>query len=341
MTTVRETIVPELIDRVERNGLRAAGFVGLMAKAEAFVQKDTGISFYSEETDGEVTVTARSFKDKSSGWGGNAARDWDRINVNAVADHAVKTAKMSANPVALEPGRRTAILSSAAMAQFLSFFAGQFDGLATLQGNTGFFKKPQGTKYGQRVFDPRINMRSDPNDPDGGYRPWWPYGFAAPGFTYIENGKLVALSWDVGTALKKHKPYSENPESMRIGGGETSVEQMIAQCEEGVYVNRLSGMSNVDGKTGLVTGVTRDGCFYVKNGRIEKSVKNFRILESPHFVFNKLLAIGPTVRTALGYAPKASGGVFWDAFNDWPRRPLIVPPMMVGDFNFASLADAV
>jgi predicted Zn-dependent protease len=116
---------------------------------------------------------------------------------------------------------------------------------------------------------------------------------------------------------------------------------MIAQCDEGVYVNRLSGMSDVDHTTGLVTGVTRDGCFYIKNGKIEKSVKNFRILESPHFVFNKLLAIGPTARVALGYNPRAAGSVFWDAFNEWPGRPMIVPPMMVGDFNFSALADAV
>jgi predicted Zn-dependent protease len=129
---------------------------------------------------------------------------------------------------------------------------------------------------------------------------------------------------------------------MRVSGGETSIEQMIAQCDEGVYVNRLSGMSNVDGRTGLLTGVTRDGCFYVKNGKIEKSVKNFRILESPHFVFNKLLALGPTKRAAIGYAPTAQATGMWGDDANWPfRRPMIVPPMMVSDFNFASLADAI
>jgi predicted Zn-dependent protease len=341
MATVRGTVVPELIERVERNGLRAAGFVGLMAKSEAFVKKDNGISFYHEETDSEVTVTARSVKDKSSGWGGQAARDWDRIDYKAVADHAVKIAKMSANPVALEPGRRTAILSSAAVTQLLSFLKGQFGGIATTQGNTGFSKKPTGTKHGMRVFDSRISMRSDPNDPDGGFRPWWLWGYAAPAITYIENGKLMALSWDINHALSKHRQYSEEPYSMRVSGGETSIEQMIAQCDEGVYVNRLSGMSDVDERTGLVTGVTRDGCFYVKNGKIEKSVKNFRILESPHFVFNKLLALGPTTRAAIGYAPAGQAGI-WGDDGSWPfRRPMIVPPMMVGDFNFASLADAV
>jgi predicted Zn-dependent protease len=88
--------------------------------------------------------------------------------------------------------------------------------------------------------------------------------------------------------------------------------------------------------------VTRDGCFYIKNGKIEKSVKNFRILESPHFALNKLLALGPTGRTAFGYAPNAwLSHDIWNVGMDWPRRPMIVPPIMVRDFNFSALADSV
>jgi predicted Zn-dependent protease len=341
MTTARGTVIPEMIDRVEGAGLRAAGCVAQVAKAMAFVRKEESISFYHEETDSEVTVTARGLKDKSSGWGGQAARDWARMDCRAVADHAVKIARLSANPVALEPGRRTAILSAAAVAQFLSFFYEQFCGEETMQGATGFSKKPYGTKYGQRVCDPRISIRSDPNDPDGGFRPWWLYGYAAPAFTYVDNGKLVDLSFST-QALDLGKPYSQLPESMRVSGGETSIEQMIAQCDEGVYVNRLSGMSEVDRTTGLVTGVTRDGCFYVKNGKIEKAIKNFRILESPHFALNKLQALGPTARTGFGYAPSVVHyDDIWYAEAGWPRRPMIVPPMMVSDFNFNSLADAV
>src|SRR5689334_7141772 len=109
---------------------------------------------------------------------------------------------------------------------------------------------------------------------------------------------------------------------------------MIAQCDEGIYVNRFSSMENIYWNTGMVTGVTRDGCFLVKHGKIDRPVKNFRFLASPFFVLNNIIAIGPTRRAAYGYAPwtaqekqKASG--MRADFYDWPRRPMVVPPLMV------------
>jgi hypothetical protein len=63
-------------------------------------------------------------------------------------------------------------------------------------------------------------------------------------------------------------------------------------------------------------------------------VKNFRILESPFFVLNKVEALGVPERAAFGYSAERSA-------LSWPRPPVIVPPMMVRDFNFASLNDAV
>jgi len=81
-----------------------------------------------------------------------------------------------------------------------------------------------------------------------------------------------------------------------------------------------------------MTGVTTGGCFLVRNGKIEKAIKDFRFVESTYFFLNRLIAIGATERTAFGYAP-------WH--GEWPIAPTIVPPVMVRDFNFTALADAV
>jgi predicted Zn-dependent protease len=94
-----------------------------------------------------------------------------------------------------------------------------------------------------------------------------------------------------------------------------------------------------------MSGVTRDGCFFVKNGKIDRPVKNFRFVDSPFFVLNKLVALGPSRRTTFGYAPPTPRehdvGAHWGERFEWPRRPMVVPPMMVQDFNFSSLSDAV
>jgi predicted Zn-dependent protease len=123
-----------------------------------------------------------------------------------------------------------------------------------------------------------------------------------------------------------------------MSGGETSVAQMIAQCKEGVFVNRVSDVDMIDVYTCLLTGATHGGCFLVKDGKISKPIKNFRFLESPFFFLNRIEALGQPERAAFGYTPTATYG---DGDGTWPRQPVIVPPMMVRDFNFSALCDAV
>jgi predicted Zn-dependent protease len=114
---------------------------------------------------------------------------------------------------------------------------------------------------------------------------------------------------------------------------------MISQCEEGIFVNRFSGVELLAHKTGTMTGVTRDGCFLVKHGKIDRPVKNFRFLDSPFFMLNKIMALGKTKRAAFGYTPPSQAER--SSMPEWPRPPIIVPPMMVRDFNFNALADAI
>jgi predicted Zn-dependent protease len=324
MRTVRTTLLPQLITPVTKANLIASGFAGFVARSEVYSSRQ-GITTYSEETDCEVNVTAYSPDWKYSGWSGQAARNWTRIDPDTVATNAITMAKRAANPVALEPGRRTAILSATAVGQIAHAMVDQFrDGVMT-----GFIPKNNRVRWGERYFDPRITISSNPADPDGGYRPYFEEGFGTPAMTWIENGRLRNLA---NTGVGRGKPYSDLPHSMRISGGPTSVEEMIAQCEEGIYVNRFYGVEVVDPRVGLMTGVTRDGCFFIKNGKINKPVKNFRFLDSPFFFFNRVEALGPTHRVALGYTP---------TFGYWPLQPIIAPPMMVHDFNFNSLSDAV
>jgi predicted Zn-dependent protease len=93
----------------------------------------------------------------------------------------------------------------------------------------------------------------------------------------------------------------------------------------------------------MMTGVTRDGCFLVRKGKIERPVKNFRFLVSPFFLLNNLVAMGPTHRAAFGYAPwtRQEENHALGISHDWPRRPMVVPPLMVREFNFNALNDAV
>ena len=108
-------------------------------------------------------------------------------------------------------------------------------------------------------------------------------------------------------------------------GGSTSADDMIRSTQRGVLVTRLWYLREVDPRTILYTGLTRDGTFLIEDGKITRSLRNFRINESPLFMLNNIEAIGPAQRL---------GGTEFGG-------DVVMPPIKVRDFNFTSLSEAV
>jgi predicted Zn-dependent protease len=117
------------------------------------------------------------------------------------------------------------------------------------------------------------------------------------------------------------------PESGNIimEGGNESLEDMIKNTEKGILVSRLWYIRMVDPQTLLLTGLTRDGTFYIENGQIKFPVKNFRFNESPVIMLNNVESLGKPERS----------------ISVESYRSYLVPPMKVRDFTFTSLSDAV
>ena len=99
--------------------------------------------------------------------------------------------------------------------------------------------------------------------------------------------------------------------------------QILAICC--ILVTRLWYLREVDPRTIMYTGLTRDGTFLVENGKITKSLRNFRFNESPLFLLNNLEALGQTERLA---GTEQGGDV-------------VMPSIKARDFNFTSLSEAV
>jgi predicted Zn-dependent protease len=92
-----------------------------------------------------------------------------------------------------------------------------------------------------------------------------------------------------------------------------------------VLVTRTWYIRMVDPQTQLLTGLTRDGTFYIENGRIKYPVKNFRFNDSPVAMLNNVEELGKPVVVP----------------PDEVRFQMVIPPMRLRDFNFTSLSDAV
>jgi len=325
--------------------LTMAGTVAVSAYAR-LCHHTGGMSAWGEATDSEVTVSVRTQDGKASGWSGQAHRDWNQIQPEQVVRDAVEMANRTRGAVRLEPGRYTTVLGPAAVGQLVRLMYYWFDVIAN-RGMTspfGLVNSPDGKqlRLGQRVFDERISVWSDPNDPMGGYFPFFPDGWPSGKALWIEHGVLRNLAYDESEALRTGKLPLLKPSSMHIEGGTTTIDEMIARCDRGVYVHRFDNVEVADWDSGGLIGTTRDGCFLIKDGKIAHPVTNFRFFESPFMVFNRIMAAGVSERVAFGILrPRQISTITGDGIDDWPNPPIIVPPLMVRDFNFSSLSDAV
>jgi len=334
LETQRGAMLGRLLAPLTGTPWRVAGTVGVSELGFCTLNTAMQTTHWGEATDSELSVTLYSADGMTSGWSGHAHRNWDKLEPERVAHEALTIATQHLHAVRAEPGRYTAILSATAMGQLLRAMA-RFFNVETL----GPFSYPHQVvgardKRGQQLFDSRITLTTDPTDPEGGDFPFFPGGNPYPSgkVTWMENGVLKRRSASVGLGLQYGMTPLRDPECVRMSGGPTSIDEMIANCERGLYVHRLSAVHEVDALSGTMEGFTRHGCLLIQNGKITHPVKDFRFRESPFLALNRVLALGTPQRVAFGFQPPHEN-------QPWPLPPVIAPPVMVRDFNFSALAD--
>jgi len=98
---------------------------------------------------------------------------------------------------------------------------------------------------------------------------------------------------------------------------------LIASTKAGILVTRFWYIRDVDPKTMLLTGLTRDGTFWIENGTIAYPIKNFRFNESPVAMLKNIEMMSKAVRLSNGNGAN------------------LIPALKVKEFTFSSLSDAV
>jgi predicted Zn-dependent protease len=304
--------------------LKAAGFIIVNAGANA-LGNNKGLFAYNRSTNANYTLTVRTDDGTGSGWVGAENADWRQLDFAALSSRTIEKARLSRNPVAIEPGRYTVILEPQAVGDLVQLVTNYAAARQADEGRSPFSKQGGGNKVGEKIVDSRVTLFSDPRDPQLLSQPFDFEGMPLSRQVWIENGVLKQLAYSRFWAQKQGKVATGGATSIKLAGGPTPLEEMIKSTQRGVLVTRLWYLREVDPRTILYTGLTRDGTFLIENGKLTKAIKNFRFNESPIFMLNNLDAIGPSVRLA---GTEQGGAV-------------VMPPIKVHDFNFTSLSDAV
>src|SRR5580698_6474509 len=331
----RAETVRKIVSIADKHKLTTAGIVSSSESVEA-VFNSRGLNDWHTQTSSEISITMLA--PDSSGWQKANSPNVANLDATALAEIAARKAIESANPRETAAGKYTVILESAAVLDIVGFMFFDFGGLAILDQRS-FLNNRVGTK----LFGDNINIWDDVAHPLQSGVPFDGEGVRRQKVQLVENGVIKRLVYARATAEKMKRseykdkvgpvaptghgfplPNEMGEAPMNIVFGETpkpsSIEQMISSTERGVLVTRLWYIREVDPYEKILTGMTRDGTFYVEDGKIRHGIRNFRFNQSLIHMLSNVESMGTPVR--------ASGEESFD---------MVVPAMKVRDFNFTEV----
>ena len=321
------------IDPCRQKNLTAAGYLEDTTGFTS-IGNSKGLFGYNRATGVDFSITVRTADGLGSGYANPDVNDVTKLDTKTTTQIAMQKALASASARALEPGKYTVILEPTASVELLQNMMRSMDARNADEGRSFLSKKGGGTRLGEKLFDERVTILTDPMNTDlplspfsvggGGGGGQGRFGGGGDGLpqekrTWIENGVVKNMFYSRYWAEKKGTNPIPPASGFMMMGGTQSLADLIKSTDKGILVTRLWYIRAVDPQTLLYTGLTRDGTFYIENGQIKFPVKNFRFNESPVIMLNNIEALGKPVR---------AGGN-------------LIPPMKIRDFTFTSLSDAV
>jgi predicted Zn-dependent protease len=318
----RAEMVAKVVERAEKGGLTSAGVFSSGASAFGLFNS-RGLKAYHEETMSEFSVTMMS--DSSSGWAKKTAPYWMELEPVELAERAAQKALASREPREVAPGRYTVILEPSAMLDLLGFMILDFSGQAVHEQRSCFTGR-----VGQKMFGSNINFRDDVFHPLQAGAPFDGEGIPRQRVRIVEKGEVKSLVYSRQTAHKLGaqptghgfplpNEYAEAPLNIVMDGDRSSVEDMIRSTERGLLVTRFWYIREVDPYKKILTGMTRDGTFWIEDGQLRQGVRNLRFNQSLVDMLGQVEMMSPPQRTAGE-----------ESFE------MVVPAAKIREFNFVS-----
>jgi predicted Zn-dependent protease len=328
--TKRARDISDVIASCEKSGVIGAGFHQARGLAGAFATKNGNFS-YERTSLVSLSLTARTPEGSSSGYFLRNHFDVARLDTARVAREAIRKALQSRNARTLDPGVYTVILEPQAVADLLSFFVFSFDARSADEGRSPFSAPGGKTRLGEKLFDERINLYSDPWQTELPGSQSAQGGIPAQKFHLVRNGLVENLIYSRFWAKQKGKEPTPGPVNgiMESTAAPASVDDMIKATERGLLIGRFWYIRPVDPRTATITGLTRDGVWYVEQGRIQYPVRNFRFNQS----IIQMLAPG---NVEMIGAPERVGSSEGQGGN-----ASLLPALKLKQFNFTSQSEAV
>jgi predicted Zn-dependent protease len=318
----RANALSGVLGACRKAGVTGAGFHTATARAVAAASAN-GNRRYFQASEAGLSVTARSVDGTGSGYYGGDHFDIARLNTQEIADRAVEKAVRSRAPKPIEPGVYPVILEQQAVADLMGFLVNAFDARTADEGRSAFSGKGGQTRVGEKMFHEGINLYSDPMHAEMPAVPSTGDGIPATRVSLIKAGVLETLRYSPFWARARKLTPTPGPVNYIFESTQaaTPMSEMIKTMKRGLLISRFWYVRLVDPRTIVLTGLTRDGLWWVENGEIRHPVRNLRFNQSV------LGMLAPWNVEAIGESRRLS--------------PYVVPSLKLSAFTFTSISDAI
>jgi PmbA protein len=287
-------------------------------------------------TDATALVVAAA--DGCSGYAEHTAWSAAEIDPAAVAREAAEKAGRTKGAGELAPGVYRAVLEPYAFADLLDYFSHDSLGALGLLEERSYFSG----RIGERIVDEKITIADDPLDPHGLPKAFDFEGTPKQPVLLVDGGVARGVVWDRTTAARASngvkttghagpvdsRDWGPVPYSLSVAPGEAdSVEELAELVGDGIYITRLHYLGVVDPREGVVTGMTRDGTFRIREGKLAEPLVNLRFT----------VAVPDLLREVYGLTKRAALVNSQNFYGERYPYGVLAPALAAARFNITGV----
>ncbi len=317
----RGEMVKQVCEKAAQSGVESSGTLSVSATIRA-IGNSLGILASDRTTEADFSLTAKI--SKGSSWNRRTAFAIERLPIAEMTEQAIARSLASQSPRKIKPGVYPVIFDAAAFADLLPWLIWNLDARAADEGrsfmsHTDAAGKSAGNRVGETMFSPLVQVQRNPAHPLLQAGTFFDDGLSNNPLDIITKGIPQTLSYSRYWAQQQDKQPTGMMYPIAMTGGEASIADLIAQTQQGILVSRAWYVRYINPRTLEVTGMTRDGTFWIEDGAIAYPIENLR--------FNQSLPEMLRDVDALTTVQRFGGSV--------------VPGVRVKAFNFTSTTDSI
>jgi predicted Zn-dependent protease len=317
----RGELVRQTCSLCQKAGVEGSGTLSSRATVRA-VGNSLGLQAFDRTTETDFSLTARV--DSGSSWNRRTAWGIRQLPLEAITEQAIARAKLSRQPREVQPATYTVIFTAAAFADLLWWVVSNLEARAADEGRSFMAKTnpsgiPAGNRVGEPLFSPLVQVQRHPGHPLLQAGTFFPDGLPNSTLTIIQDGIPQTLAYSRYWAVKRGREATGNLFPIVMQGSDRSLSDLIAETERGILVSRAWYVRYTNPRTLEVTGMTRDGTFWLEGGKIAHPIKNLRFNQCLPEMLRQIDAISRVERVGS----------------------LAVPGVRVKAFNFSSVTDSI